>query len=484
MNRFREGIVTEEDENVLNSRVSSDQYLDTTTLHIFYTNLEVAEHNEKMLNTLETPLVTIKAKNSGPGKNYRPDKTKDGRIGSTQFLDILNVKVGARCALTWNLSTVDGLVNGSSGTIVAIEINKMSAEKKVEAIIVRFDDESAGKSQREKHPRLAKKYEQMKGTPILRLTHEYNIMSKKGFSLTASARIEQFPIKIYYASTAHKIQGQTVKAGSKVVIHWNKNMGREKGMSYVMLGRTQVLEDIHIVGSVDFKSIQCSENALSESKRLFKIFEDNEMSQLEFLSTHWMISYLNVRSLKGHKDDVLKDNFLMASDIIGFGETWLEQTDTVNIDNFEAVFVNAGKGKGVATYSKLQSISQPLTFKSETFSAILISTDHFNILSMYLSHGQNSSSLCEEIREILQKEKPMIVMGDMNMNTNSRNDFQDLLSAKGFRQMITEPTFDGGSLIDHIYVNEELLKIGCVTARNSVYYSDHDVITVFVKKQD
>ena len=80
LNRFRQGIVTEEDESVLKSRITTDEHLDTEALHIFYTNMEVSEHNEKMLNKLNNPLITIKAKNSGPSgsKKYHPEISKDG----------------------------------------------------------------------------------------------------------------------------------------------------------------------------------------------------------------------------------------------------------------------------------------------------------------------------------------------------------------------------------------------------------------------
>ena len=484
LNRFREGIITEEDAVVLKSRTTTDQHLVPEALHIFYTNLEVSEHNEKLLNTLNSPLVVIPAKNSGPSrqKGFQPLISKDGRIGNTQFLNVLNIKIGARCALTWNLSTIDGLVNGATGTILAIEFNKMSAEKKVEAIIISFDDENVGKNQRDKHRRLSKKYEDMNGTPIYRLNHEYNLTSRRGFQQAATANLEQFPIRINYASTAHKIQGQTIKAGCKVVIHWNKNMHQQKGMSYVMLGRTQVLDDIFIVGEVDFNGIQCSTAALEESKRLLSIFQANQNKDKDFGTENWMISYLNVRSLKGHIQDILKDNWIMSSDVMNFGETWLEESEAVEIDGLQASYVNSGKGKGLASYSRMALMSQPVEFKSNTFSAISISTQHFDILSMYVSQNQNLKDLCEEIQYCIQENQPMVILGDMNMGENSNNYFQKFLRSKGFKQMIVEPTFDGGSIIDHIYVNEELQKVGCSVDRKSVYYSDHDIISLFVRK--
>ena len=54
--------------------------------------------------------------------------------------------------------------------------------------------------------------------------------------------------------SSHK-QGQTVKAGQKVIIHWSKDLA--KAMAYVMLGRCELLEDLYIAGEFDVKRIIC-----------------------------------------------------------------------------------------------------------------------------------------------------------------------------------------------------------------------------------
>ena len=207
MNRLREGIVEENDKELLLSRVTQEAHLDTEAMHIFYTNDEVSGHNNRMLEQLEGEMVTLKAKKEGGPKGYVAPITNDGRIGSTQFFDKLNIKIGARVALTFNVSTMDGLVNGACGVIVGIEsTSKLAKEKRVHAIIVKFDDEKCGREHRQKNPRFSKKYEKENGTPIFRTDLEYNIPSKKGFSGSAVAKVEQFPLRISYASTAHRMQ--------------------------------------------------------------------------------------------------------------------------------------------------------------------------------------------------------------------------------------------------------------------------------------
>lgn len=63
----------------------------------------------------------------------------------------------------------------------------------------------------------------------------------------------------------------TCKRGSKLVVHWSKEF--KEGMAYVMLGRTQDLNDIYIFedekeGKFDPKNILVNESALEETKRI------------------------------------------------------------------------------------------------------------------------------------------------------------------------------------------------------------------------
>ena len=48
--------------------------------------------------------------------------------------------------------------------------------------------------------------------------------------------------------------------------------GMQKGMAYVMLGRSSRLQDLFIAGELDVNEIKCDPNALEESNRLEEIF--------------------------------------------------------------------------------------------------------------------------------------------------------------------------------------------------------------------
>ena len=57
-------------------------------------------------------------------------------------------------------------------------------------------------------------------------------------------QVKQFPLKSAWASTAHKVQGITIKKGTNVVIHGHERI--PNGMYYLMLSRVEEMEQIYI----------------------------------------------------------------------------------------------------------------------------------------------------------------------------------------------------------------------------------------------
>ena len=203
LNRFREGLVTDEDFDILKERVTEDAFLDFDAMHLMYTNEEFQGHNNEMLNLLSIGLISAPAIKVYP-KGRKPMIQKDGRIENRNILDVLKIKVGARCVLTVNLNTVDDLVNGATGSIVGVEYK----ENNLNCIIVKFDNPKWGQQHRTRYPALSAKYKANNGTPIFRYEMEIQLPSRRGKILGAGsvAKVHQFPLMINYASTAHKIQ--------------------------------------------------------------------------------------------------------------------------------------------------------------------------------------------------------------------------------------------------------------------------------------
>ena len=282
-----------------------------------------------------------------------------------------------------------------------------------------------------------------------------------------------------------------MRSGTKLNIHW-PNVKKE-ALIYVMLGRSERLEDIYISGDLDVSKIKCDPKALEESKRLEEIFNQAESEKEEKRANCIKISYLNVRSMKsadGHANDVERDNVIMDSDMFGLGETWLEKDRKIDFPGFSGYFANFGKGKGVAGYSKIDLIAQPETMATETFSAIFFKTKDFHIVFLYLSSNCKKASLFSLLDSWIETDVPTAIMGDINEDflkgeklKKASTRFMNMMTARGFVQLINEPTCLTGSIIDHIYVNDPMKNQEISTEVNSAYYSDHDILSLFISKK-
>ena len=135
-------------------------------------------------------------------------------------------------------------------------------------------------------------------------------------------------------------------------MHWHEKFKHKNnaGLAYVCLGRSRRFEDIYIKGPIDKEGIHASVEALEETNRLQDIFDEKVNKLNDQAEKFWRVSFLNIRSLKSNEENVRNDNLLMASDIFGLGETWLEPGEEKSFTDFKGVFSSHGRGKGVAAF--------------------------------------------------------------------------------------------------------------------------------------
>ena len=157
-------------------------------------------------------------------------------------------------------------------------------------------------------------------------------------------------------------------------------------MAYVALSRSQRFDDIFIKGEVDKNGIHASARALEESQRLFAIFNQKLERLNETREKFWKISFLNIRSLNCNKQYVEKDNFLLSSHILGFGETWLMQGKTIPLTGYNDHYASFGIGKGVAVYSKIGG-NVVDSLASEKYSVVLKALGFFGRILILLQNG-------------------------------------------------------------------------------------------------
>ena len=158
LNRMRMGKHTKEDIETLRGRVRKKGHKDIKdALFISAKVLPVANFNENAVKKVRGEQYKSKAIHiQAMAKSYKPrlDK-KTGRVGDTQFVDELNIKIGARVMLIYNIDVSDMLCNGSVGTVIGVQETENGT---LTTIIIEFDNLTDGKSSRSRNPAMAKKY--------------------------------------------------------------------------------------------------------------------------------------------------------------------------------------------------------------------------------------------------------------------------------------------------------------------------------------
>ena len=177
-------------------------------------NADVNAYNTDKLNKVVGELIELPADVYSEARGvHKPKLNSDGSIMGTSLQYHIDLKKGCRVMLTTNLDVCDGLVNGSLGTVIGFEYNKKG---KIQYIMVEFDDKDDGKRRRANLCQVVAKYPGVDATPIERM--EVNFSQSKNKD-GAQGTAVNFPLKLCFATTAHKLQGSTVKKPTSLVLH-------------------------------------------------------------------------------------------------------------------------------------------------------------------------------------------------------------------------------------------------------------------------
>ena len=314
LNRLR---IKKKDENLLQNdydilfscEVKSD---DSEALHIFTRNVDVDRYNEfKLTNTCTNSLV-IYAKDS-IAKNSKKKNTKlpSSKHSFNCLPDKLCIGIGARVMMTKNVDTSDGMVNGAFGIVTHI-ITKPNNKFPL-AIHVKFDNKEVG-------------YKLRQQTPMLQDKESTPIYEEEEYSYDSEATQTQFPLKLAWACTVHKVQGLTVE---KAVVSLRNVF--QPGQAYVALNRVVSAKGLTI-RDLNSDSIYCNENIEYALSKL-PLFLPEKRAE-EACKTN--IIFFNIQGLRGNFKNLESDKRLMNADHICLVETWLhrEEAEMFNINNY------------------------------------------------------------------------------------------------------------------------------------------------------
>ena len=489
LNRVRTGNQTPEDLEQLRSRIREESHKDVRNadMYIGCKRKDVAERNKKYILKLKGTFITgLVAKHfHATQKKYKPQiSKKDGTVATTAFQNELILKIGAKVMLIHNIDVPDMLSNGQLGTL---EDTIKTTEGKIDMLVIKLKDERAGKSNMERNSSLSKKYPGC--VFIERVSLQYTL-SKRSGDFGSSATVIQFPVRLSFAMTSHKIQGASIPFPTKVAMDIDSVF--QPAQAYVMLSRVQCMDQLVIVKKLDEEKIRVSKVAIEELRRL-------EETSINKNPTPWhrqdpsllKIASLNCAGLVAHLKDIRTDEKILNANILHFQETSLPEindSDGIQIDHFNSRFIREGKGKGIATYTKNDTNSQLLSeFKSRNLQIMKIQIRNIETISVYRSSDMSLTETIKELQNIIDTTKTTLITGDLNicLIKNDRNVISQGLQQMGFVQLVTEATHIEGGHIDHAYW---LDKTGewekPQLERYSPYYSDHDALLLTLKKQN
>ena len=487
--RIRTADYTDEDLAILRSRVATpgDPDYPKDALHVYRLNVNVDEHNLRMLNSLapEIQQYSIQAYDAIASQTNHLDlSTLSNKRSDTGGLhSVLKIAIGAKVMLTTNVDVSDGLANGARGEVVHVATTNEG--NKVTHILVQLDNPEVGNRANQSSPF---RNQFPRAVPLLRHESIFLAKQKRGSEVTRL----QLPLTLAWATTIHKVQGLTL---DEIVV--DMKGGRfSHGQAYVAFSRVKKLEGLHIL-NFNPNAIRASDDVKVEMQRL----SNNLLNPIPVFTfpplsnNHISVALLNVRSIVPKLPDIHEDECLQSAAILCFTETWLteQQTSPTLVDCHTVIRCDrmSGENKGGVLISVHQSV-QPITVTNYRPNGVLIeatsvtlllpNNKHLQITLVYRSPSVSRSTLVSLIFEILNQistsDMPSIVLGDFNDDilTERNHSLSSHMSRYGYSQLVHSPTTDSGTLIDHVYYNRPCLHT--LVRVIDTYYSDHDTVCV------
>ncbi|WAR31911.1 hypothetical protein MAR_034453 [Mya arenaria] len=382
------------------------------------------------------------------------NKTK----GLSKYLHIAEECPAELCA---NIDVSDGLANGTPCLKKKIEF-RVPGSDRCSIIWVHFDEQNVGKTYRNQYKHLFTVDIPSHYTPIIEINRQFSFNYYQSFHVTR----RQFPLIMSSAKTVHKAQGSTM---NEAVIHFGCR--KVEHMHYVALSRVKNLASVKIL-ELNANKIALSTAVIKEMARMRQSAVTSLSIPLVYSfpqNSHTLIFH-NCRSLHRYINDIRKDFNFLASSFIAFSETKLNVQPSVQYElpGFN-LYRNDGyvndhnhqiyHGTAIFTRNPVPNFKILNTHGLELSSATISLCElELQIGIVYCPPKNASFDSFKKVFQVFNTEfnfnKPLVIMGDFNVNLMQQDKFSAYItSSHKLRQLVTTPTTDHGSLIDHIYTN-------------------------------
>ena len=382
----------------------------------------------------------------------------------------LELKVGACVMITQNIDVSNKLINGQVGFVFHIHIGNNG---RPDIVYLKFDKDDVGlKAKRTNEYAMKNNCVPIKEEEsLITLGKNINFMRKN------------FPLLLAFAVTIHKVQGIQFPNG---VISFKlfKQRAFNPGQLYVALSRIESLEGLYVTGNVRKELIRADKYATREYERLRMEASIVPIKRFELLESNFIISLLNVRSLRTHIADIQSDHILRNSDLLLFTETQIEEgydTTSIFLQDFKFDFCNEE--------DKFRSLA--VCYRNEIAFKIVVAYVGFMVFSVckqkysslpikglliYKKNNMSDNEFAYLLNHVFSRNTDIdIILGDINLDGFAMpNVISNVLNE--FDLIVKEPTQLSGKMLDQIYVKKN---IDCKvkTLIKNIYFSDHDAVT-------
>ncbi|XP_066934413.1 uncharacterized protein [Clytia hemisphaerica] len=486
LNNVRVGELNNNDESMIKSRLISREQPDypIESLHLFAENASVHLHNIQRLDTLPSETIHVEAMDVYPRDftESQITKVKNLPLNDTGGLSVLfDLKIGARVMLISNIDIEDRLINGQLGTVTDVKFRNIKAE----LIYVKLDDKTAGIKAQSKD-QYAKATETV---PIEKSEVNFPFDKKNPYTSPIISRT-QFPLKLAYACTVHKVQGLTLDS---VVVSFDLARQRKfnAGQMYVAMSRVKNLNGLYFTGQYRRSAFVCSDKVSEEYTRL-RQSKVERVADIMRCSSNLNVCPLNVRSLKRHAVDIQKDRFLYENDLLCLTETQMSyehsEEDKQSIHEKLPYYIlshniDQHKFNSVTVchspyFIDIDEYDHSSCFSLVKFRKAEFTEKEFCVLVLYKSSRIQRDLFCYNLAQFIERYTIDIILGDFNMDGFEMEHDQLLADILQDYDLVPNfPTHIDGKMLDQIWTHKELVhEYGIEVIRKCVNLSDHDGI--------
>ncbi|CAI5691862.1 unnamed protein product [Oreochromis niloticus] len=236
--------------------------------------------------------------------------------GKNELPDTLKVAEGARVMLTRNIDIQNGLVNGAFGKLLRVVYSEN--DQHIIKLGLKMDNETSGKNNR---------------TPADNMV--YIERAEENLKQKGVVR-RQFPVKLAFACTIHKVQGMTT---TSAVVSLKSIF--EPGMAYVAVSRVTSLSGLYLL-DMEEKKIFTNPEITAALENMRQANLDDMMPLLHVRQTLsrsevFTIVHHNTEGLPAHINDIKSHHELCLADVLCLTETHLRGSfvaESLHLENY------------------------------------------------------------------------------------------------------------------------------------------------------